>query len=189
MKYLELKLQLLWSFLFIHFIMFMFSPRTPMSQEKNFSQAQEGAEIATDNKNSERNFINTEMRLTSRNQRISWHSVHWSGCPLLALILWWGADVLVGHEQKQVVNPPIYVRFRVKREHGQKSFCGLSFALLLIHDKGTFSSFLSFLTFHCLLQHQYVLTDNCDAISLLVNEKETKARKAKPIILAYKTMP
>lgn len=122
------------------------------------------------------------MRLTPISQRI-WRSGRWSGSPLSDLALWRGADVPVGQEQKQAVNPPIHEGFRLGEEHGQKSFCALSFALLLIHDRGTFSSFLSFLAFQCLLQHQYVLTYNCGAISFLVNEKATEARKAMPIIL------
>lgn len=90
----------------------------------------------------------------------------------------------MGQEQKQVVTPHTYIRFKVADEHGQKSFCGLSFALLLIHDRGTFSSFLLLLTFHYVHQHQYVLTYNSDIFSFLVNEKATKARKAASIILA-----
>lgn len=47
----------LWWFLLIYFV--MFTPRTPMIQEKIFCQEQ-GPQTATDNKNSKGNFIKTE---------------------------------------------------------------------------------------------------------------------------------
>lgn len=81
------------------------------------------------------------------------------------------------------------VRFRVWREHGQQWFFGLSFMLFLIqdidYDRDNYSYFVSFLIVQCFLQHQYVLTYNCE---LLMNERTTKqttkARKPMPIVLA-----
>lgn len=81
---------------FFVYSLYVFSKNTHDPEKKSFSQAQAGAEIATDSKSSKGYSINREMRLTSKNQRISWHSVHWSGSPSLDPMLWWGAAVPVG---------------------------------------------------------------------------------------------
>lgn len=127
------------------------------------------------------------MTLTCGNEKNSWHCLlEWLSS--IGSLLMGRSRCTSGTGAGVDCEFILCVRFRVWGEHGQQSFFGLPFMLLLIQDnnynRGNFSSFLTFLTFQCFLPHQYVLTYNCEVISFLMNEGTAKARKPMPIVLA-----